>query len=1170
MNGSEPEKTRTTCSYCGVGCGMLAWEDRNGNVRVEGDDDHPANRGMLCTKGKTLDAVVNDTEDRLLYPELRDHRNEPRERVSWDTAIERAAAEYRSEMEENGPDSVGFYVSGQCLTEEYYLANKLSKGFIGTNNIDTNSRLCMSSAVSAYKMTLGEDAVPISYDDIELADCFFITGANPAWCHPILFRRLEEHKKRNPDVRVMVADPRETNTCSIADLHLQLKPGTDVSLNYALGRCLIENGRIDESFIQNHTDGFEAYKQAVMEHTVDEYAQRCDVDASKIRTGAEFIGDAEGFISMWAMGLNQSVVGVNKNLSLINLSLITGQIGQPGSGPFSLTGQPNAMGGREVGGMATLLSAHRDLNDPEDRKEVAERWGVSDVPAEPGYTATEMFEALRDGRMNVVWIICTNPVVSMPDTAMVEEALENAEFVIVQDISRTSETVEFADLVLPAAGWLEKEGTMTNSDRRISYLNKAVDPPGEARPDADILCDFAREMGYDGFDFDSKAEIFDEHCELTRGTSIDITGLSYDELKEKHTVQWPYTEERPEGTARLFTDGQFYTDNQNAKIYAPSVGNPSEVDASEDSLVLTTGRVRDQWHTRTRTGKVNSLNQSCTEPYADLHPEDAASRNVEEGDPVVISNEHGEIRVKAKLSTDIKKGVAFVPIHWGKMLEHDHGRTNNVMDTTVDPNSKEPDYKYTPVQVAPFEKSREKLIVVGAGAAAYRFVNTYRDRNSEDELHVFSMEKHPFYNRVQLPKYMHGKKSWDELQKMREDELDALDLELHQETAVEEIRPEDHRVVDEYGREHAYDRLILATGSRANEPEDLPDLPGIFTIRKRSDADQLKDHVGPDGEVLIVGGGLLGVEVAGAMNELGHDVTVVHRNDRLMNRNLDGTAAEMLGEHVESQGIDVRYNEEVDFLSERSDDEIEARLKSGSTLTSDAVVYAIGTVPNDELAQEASLECNYGVTVDERLRTSHPDVFAIGEVAEFNGHRVGTTPAAEDQADIAAEYICGDTFRYYNGSVPSNVLKFPGIELCSLGTVERSRVEHESELENVVFEDRARGVYKKCIIHNDRLVGALLVGDTAEYPEFKDLIEKGLELGDRRMELLHSSESSEPMKGEQVCSCNHVGDENIREAIENGCEELDELYRETAAGTGCGSCKPEVKDILEEKLEAIQ
>ena len=569
----QKNEIKTTCSYCGVGCGIIVKKDINNKVFVEGDKDHPVNKGMLCSKGMNLHYVVNDVSDRILYPEMRWSRSHPRERVSWDDALDRASSVFKSIIKKYGPDSVGFYVSGQCLTEEYYIANKLVKGFLGTNNIDTNSRLCMSSAVVGYKKTFGEDSVPISYEDIELADCFLITGANPAWCHPILFRRLEKHKEQNPNVKIIVVDPRKTDSANFADLHLQLIPGTDVILYNAIGRRLLERKMIDKNFVANHTEGFEKYKEQILSLSLKEASKRCGVSEEDIKKAADYIGKANGFISMWAMGLNQSSIGSNKNFALINLSLITGQVGKPGSGPFSLTGQPNAMGGREVGGMANLLAVHKDLFNEEHRREVAQFCGVDSISDKAGFTATEMFDALENGKLKAVWIICTNPLVSLPNINSIERAMQNAKFVVVQDISHKSDTVAYADLVLPAAGWLEKEGTMTNSERRISYLPKEINPPGEAKADVEILCEFAKKMGFRGFNYNSTEEIYSEYCAMTKGTNIDISHLNYDRLKNEGTFQWPVPEYRHAGTPRLFEDKKFYTPSEKAIFNVPNFIN---------------------------------------------------------------------------------------------------------------------------------------------------------------------------------------------------------------------------------------------------------------------------------------------------------------------------------------------------------------------------------------------------------------------------------------------------------------------------------------------------------------------------------------------------------------------------------------------------------------------
>lgn len=1167
---NQASSFRSTCSYCGVGCGIIVKKDRQGKVSVSGDPDHPVNKGMLCSKGMNLNYVVEERNDRLLHPQMRWSRAAPMQKVSWDTALDRVAAVFKSLIQNYGPDSVGFYVSGQCLTEEYYLVNKLTKGFLGTNNIDTNSRLCMSSAVAGYVKTLGEDSVPICYDDIEQADCFFIAGANPAWCHPILFRRIEKHKEQNPDAKIVVVDPRKTQSCALADLHLQIRPGTDTVLYHAIGRCLIEQGDIDLNFIKSHTDGFEAYRKEVMQKTLQEAAAICDISIDDILLAAKYIGNAKGFLTFWAMGLNQSASGVNKNLALINLNLITGHIGKPGSGPFSLTGQPNAMGGREVGGMASLLAAHKNLLDAEHRQEVADFWGVDSIAAKPGLTATQMFDALREGKMKAVWIICTNPLVSLPDACKIEEALENAAFVVVQDISNRSDTVAYADLVLPAAGWLEKEGTMTNSERRISYLEKAIDPPGEALPDAEILWKFAQKMGFRGFDYSSMSEVYAEHCALTKGTNIDISGLSYEVLKEKGSMQWPVPQKGHSGTARLFEDKKFYTPNQRAQIQSSGAENASEPLTPDFPLVLTTGRVRDQWHTMTRTGKVQKLKKHISQPFLEIHPSDALIRDIREDDVVVIRNSRGEVKVKAKITENIKKGVVFLPMHWGKILQKDFGRANNLTNNLYDPVSKEPDFKYSAVQVEKVKKERQKIVIIGAGAAAYRFINTYRELNEEDEIHVFSKEEYPFYNRVLLPEYINESLGWHDLMKFKtEEEFDKLHVHLHPSNAITAIEREHKTVTDAHGQKHAYDILVMATGSRAFVPGDVPmHYPGIFTMRSRENADKLKYYLPQKAHVIIVGGGLLGLELAASLLEMNVKVTIIQLASRLMERQLDYTASNLLREKVEEMGIQLQMNDQVQVIDpHEAHQPIKVRLKSGKSLDAHAVVYAIGTRPNIEIAREAQLACGRGVKVNDYLQTSDPDIFALGEIAEHREKMLGITAAAEQQADMAARYIAGDPLSMYQGSVPMNILKFSQLDLCSIGIPDIPH-KHRHEYEEIFFLDKSKSNYKKCIIHKDRLVGAILLGDKSEFAEFKSLIEEQTELGDMREKLLRSGGASKPVKGKLVCSCGNVGKGNITEAITQGCHELRSLCEATGAGLGCGSCKPELKAMIDEELLA--
>ncbi|HTH30943.1 MAG TPA: FAD-dependent oxidoreductase, partial [Lacibacter sp.] len=757
-------------------------------------------------------------------------------------------------------------------------------------------------------------------------------------------------------------------------------------------------------------------------------------------------------------------------------------------------------------------------------------------------------------------------LISLPDVRIAEQGLKKAKFVVVQEVSNRPETIKYADVLLPAASWTEKEGTMTNAERRISYLNKIIDAPGEALPDAEIICRFAKKMGYQGFAYNSFAEIFDEHAALTEGTNVDISGLSYEILKQKRTVQWPYTKDaQGYGTKRLFTDKKFYTASQKAIIHSFNDENQSEKLSPDFPLVLTTGRIRDQWHTMSKTGKVNKLKQHIAESFLEIHPDDAAKRSIKENELVEIFSGRGNVRVKAKFTTDIKKGVVFLPMHWGKILNSDLNRANNLTNNLVDPKSKEPDFKFSAVEVKLYKKAKQKIIVVGAGAGACGFVRSYRMINTDDEIEIFSKEDFPFYNRVLLPDYISGTLQWQSLIKMSDAEEYDYNIKLHRGVSITEVNREEKTVTDSRGNTHHYDVLLLATGSRAAMLRDVPAMQGIFTMRSRNDADSFKYHVDPTkGKVVIVGGGLLGIELAASLREVGVEVTIVQRISRLMDRQLDPLGSQLLHEELTDKGVDIYYNDEIErFLGDTTVTGI--RLKSGLMIDCQAIVIAIGTVPNIEIVKAAGIECKRGVVVDEYLQTNDPSVFAIGEIAEFKGFLYGITAAAEQQAEIVARFLTGDISTYYSGSLLMNILKMHGTELCSLGEVE---CPDDPAYEEVVFIDKAKRYYKKCIIHNDRLVGAILIGDKSEFLEYRNLIEQKMELSEKRLQLLRSGKAPEPVIGKLVCSCNNVGEGNLINKINEGCKDHLQLCQLTGAGMGCGSCRPEVKTILENNLHS--
>nr|MBA3686387.1 molybdopterin-dependent oxidoreductase [Planctomycetota bacterium] len=1094
--------TRTTCCYCGVGCGIRVRSGRDGTLTLDGDPDHPTNRGALCSKGRTLLHVVASRAERLQWPQLRRARQDPLRRCGWDEAIAHIASEFKRIQATHGRDSVALYVSGQCLTEEYYLANKIAKGFLATNNIDTNSRLCMSSAVAGYKQTLGADAPPISYDDIEVCDTFLIAGANPAWCHPILFRRIEARKAADAQrVRLICIDPRRTATAAVSDLHLAIRPGTDVALFHALARELRERGGLDRAYIAAHTEGWDALDAAIEPWTLERAAEHCGLAAADIATAASWLVGDRRFLSLWTMGLNQSAVGVDKNVALINLSLITGKIGKPGCGPFSLTGQPNAMGGREVGGLANLLPAHRDLANPEHRAEVARYWGIDPgtISAAPGLTAVEMFQAARDGRLKALWVICTNPAASLPDGGKVEEALRALELLVVQDIFPT-DTTAFADVVLPAATWLEKTGTMTSSERRITLLDRVVDAPGEALSDVEILLRFARAMGWErSFPYADEAAVYREHAELTRGMDCDISALDHARLRQLGGAQWPVTASAPAGTPRLYVDGCFPTPSGRARLRAPAVVDRSETLDGDFPLVLDTGRVRDQWHTMTKTGRVAKLLATADAPFCEIHPDDAAARGIAGDDIVEVHGRRGVVQVRAEVTTAIRPGVVFLPMHWGRRLGGERGRANALTSPTLDPVSKEPDLKYAAVQVRRHAPTRRRICIVGAGAAALGFIDAHHRWAKDDEIHVFGEEPEAIYNRVLLPHYIDGSLGWERLVRHDRATLAERGVIFHGGTRIAAIDRERRTISDVAGGVHGYDLLILATGSRPNLPASGPlARQGVLGLRTRGDAERIRAMAVHGCRAVIQGAGLLGIELAGALAALGCAVTIIQRSGRLMGKQLDAKASLLLHSHLEDRGIAVRYD--ANLLSVTGDPAVTGvRLDDGEVLPCDLFIIATGTTPNAGLARAAGLACGAGITVDQHLTTSDPAIRAIGECAELAGKSYGTTASAEEQAQALAEHLRGNLHAPYRGSVVANILKLADVPLAACGLVDS---DGDPTLETVVLEDPRRRLYQKAVIRDDRLVGVIMLGSIVGFAEHRELIARGTELEQLRDRLL--------------------------------------------------------------------
>ncbi len=671
-------------------------------VEVRGDPAHPANRGKLCVKGNAL-GETTDLADRVLHPQVRGQR------VSWDEATATVAREFRRLIETHGPESVALYVSGQLLTEDYYIANKLVKGYFGTSNIDTNSRLCMAAAVAGHKRAFGEDVVPVSYDDLDAADLIVLVGSNTAWCHPIILQRiLATREKRG--TKIVALDPRRTATTEISDLHLPLAAGTDVHLFNGLLAWLATNGHVDRDYVDAHTNGFEATLDAARAGGgVDEVARACGVDAASLLQFFEWFAAHPAVITAFSQGVNQSSAGADKVNSIINCHLATGRIGKPGAGPFSVTGQPNAMGGREVGGFANTLAAHIDVEDEAGRGAVRQFWQSPRIASKQGPKAVEMFDRIHDGRIKAVWIIATNPVVSLPDADKVREALERCELVVVSDVMANTDTAKLAHVLLPALAWGEKDGMVTNSERTISRQRPFLPPPGEARADWRILCDVARAMGFQGFDFVSPHEVFREHAQLTAhandgrralnlGAWANMSALEY---KNWEPAAWPMAEARESARGSMFGDGKFMHPDGRARFIALVPRLPQNAPTEDYPLVFNTGRVRDHWHTMTRTGKSARLSAHVAEPFVDVNAADALRFAVRAGELARVSSRWGSMVARVRTGSDVAAGTVFAPIHWNAAFSSD-ARVGALTNPVVDPVSGEPELKHTPVAIEPF------------------------------------------------------------------------------------------------------------------------------------------------------------------------------------------------------------------------------------------------------------------------------------------------------------------------------------------------------------------------------------------------------------------------------------------------------------------------------------
>ncbi len=1235
---ARPHETRSVCCFCGVGCGVIVLAQGDRVIGVRGDPEHPANRGALCSKGMALHETVH-LDDRLRFPLARAEKGAPLARVAWPEATARLAGVLHRALETRGPDALGLYLSGQLATEDYYALNKLAKGFLGTNHVDSNSRLCMSSAVAGYQRAFGVDGPPTCYEDLDHAELVLVVGANMAWCHPVLFRRLQTARERGGR-RLVVLDPRRTPTADAADLHVAIRPGSDAVLLLGLLAELARRGRLDAAYVEAHTEGFATLAAALPAFPPERLERECGVARETLARLADWWSAAGSALSLWAMGVNQSAHGTDTVSALVDLHLATGQLGRPGAGPVSLTGQPNAMGGREVGAMATMLAAHRDPGCEADRRELEALWGSGAIAAEPGRSAVELFEHAAAGGLDVLWIVATNPAVTLPDQTLVRRALERTPLVVVQDVVAATETARFADLLLPAAGWGEKSGTMTNSERGVARLRAAVRPPGEALPDWRIAALVADRLGHGrAFAWRDEGEVWSEHLASTAGRDCDMTGMTAARL-ETRTLQWPCPGPDHGGTPRLYTDGRFPTPSGRARFVVPERLAPVEATSAAAPLVLTTTRLRDQWHTMTKTGGVARLRAHAPEPELEIAPSDAARLGVAQGARVTVRSARGSFTMAARVTDAVPEGMVAAPMHFGEAFAQG-ALVNVATHGAIDPISRQPELKHAAVRVepvsaaeptprertlcacrevperavreaiargvrtlaaldretgaggacgtcrpeiagllrrAPAPPGRRPLVVVGHGMVGNRFVESLLERGGAERWRVVVVgeEPRPAYDRVHLSDLFAGRTPAD-LALSRAEDCAAQGVELRVGTRAAAIDRAARELVTEAGERLPYEVLVLATGSRPFVPP-VPGVEkrGVFVYRTIEDVEAIRAAASGARRGIVIGGGLLGLEAAKALRDLGLEAHVVEAAPRLMPRQLDAAGSALLAERIEALGVQIHLGKATERVLGAAA-ATGLRFAGGEELAADLVVVSAGIRPRDELAAACGLAGGErgGVRVDDELRTSDPAIFAIGEVAEHRGSLYGLVGPGYAMADVLAVNLAavpGAPPQRFLGADLSTTLKLLGVDVANLG----DPLGVEGATRDVVLHDQRGGRYARLLFAEDssRLAGGILVGDTSQYARLVQLLREGKEVPGDPQELLFGARASTggaavTDDAAQVCSCNNVTRGAIRSAIQGGeLLELAAVKKATKAGTGCGGCLPTVTAILAEELAA--
>lgn len=1060
----------TICYACGTGCGIRVSEHRNGSLLLEGDPDHPINKGKLCVKGSDIKYSINDESFRLRNPMVRFSKNMPLKTASWDKTIERVVAVMKTFIEKFGSESVAFYVSEELLNEEYFLIQKFVRTNLGSAHLYSRN-LWISKVNYSIQHSYGRAFTFASYSDLDLADYLFITS-NIADSHPILWNRIVALKTSKPEVKIIYIGAIRDEISMVSDMHIKAFPGTESQLYLAIGQRLIESGKTNKNFEINNPDLFAEYVKNGSTISIVNTAEICGIKISDIEKVSSWIGKSKNFISLWTEGdeIYNSTSNEASFASLINLHFLTGKINKAGSGPILLKQASNARGNWEI-----EKCFAKPLSELTNRHNHTGKKGCK--------SAEVLLSNIKSGKVKFLWVIGADIFSEFQYQPTILEGLKNARFVVYQGTDENSHILKYADAVLPSAHRIEKEGTIFNASGGLSYSPKVKAPISDSLTDGEIISSFARSMGFSEFEYKSNEEIF---FELSKSLKIiSPSQITYSILK-KHKVIYPAyltessEEELPMTAIKEVTqeieDDDFTRKDNNFPWYL------------EVSIFETEGSSPHTVHAK-------SLKNHNKNTYLLVNPSDAKVLQVGNNDLVEISSSLGSVRVKAIISDGIRKGTVFAYLNLEGTSKDDISDWQSLLWSNSNPTKRSAIHK---IQLKKYIKEKQKIVIIGAGAAAYGFVKAYRKINEIDEIEIFSKEKTTFYDRFKLPEYLSGAHLWDQLLKMDKAEEASLNISIHRGMSILKIDRESKCIIDAENNKTAYDILIIATGSRAAKPKNTPKKSGIFTMRSRHDAENFRNNVPQNAEVVIVGGGILGLEVASSLREKGAKVTIIQRTSRFLDRQLDALGSQILHEEMIDLGCDIYYNDEVQLYYGQTTI-TGVGLKSGRRVPCQAMVIAIGNIPNIHLAKECGLESKLGILVNTQLQTKDPSILAIGEVAEINGMLYNFPLAAEEQAVVAANFINGDRNSFYQGSLLRNTIKLQGREICSTGLVEAP---DDKDYEEIIILDKKKRYYKKCIIYGDRLVGIILIGDKTEFEAFGELIANKVLLKDSRTSLL--------------------------------------------------------------------